>query len=118
MLLRKCANQEPSEEEELEADKYTDHIEAYCPGGSPDSPSVNMSTAVALVNRYAQAEVKYTNHKEACCPGGSPDSPSVSMSTAVVLVNRYTQGEDKYTHFTELYCPGDSMSVNSCNTCQ
>ena len=53
MLLRKCANQEPSEEEELEADKYTNHIEAYCPGGNPDSPSVNMSTAVALVNRYA-----------------------------------------------------------------
>ena len=53
MLLRKCANQEPSEEEELEADKYTNHIEAYCPVGNPDSPSVNMSTAVALVNRYA-----------------------------------------------------------------
>lgn len=53
MLLRKCANQEPSEEEELEADKYTDHIQAYCPGGNPDGPSVNMSTAVALVNRYA-----------------------------------------------------------------
>jgi len=53
MLLRKCANQEPSEEEELEADKYTNHIEAYSPAGNPDSPSVSMSTAIALVNRYA-----------------------------------------------------------------
>jgi len=53
MLLRKCANQEPSEEEELEADKYTNHIEAYSPVGNPDSPSVSMSTAIALVNRYA-----------------------------------------------------------------
>jgi hypothetical protein len=53
MLLRKCANREPSEEEELEADKYTDLVEAYCPGDSPHGPSVNMSTAVALVNRYA-----------------------------------------------------------------
>jgi hypothetical protein len=53
MLLRKCANQEPSEEEELEADKYTNHVEAYSPVGNLDSPSVSMSTAIALVNRYA-----------------------------------------------------------------
>ncbi|XP_021929010.1 endoribonuclease Dcr-1-like isoform X4 [Zootermopsis nevadensis] len=52
MLLRKCANREPSEEEELEADKFTDLVEAYCPGDSPNSPSVNMATAIALVNRY------------------------------------------------------------------
>ncbi|XP_069696429.1 endoribonuclease Dcr-1 [Periplaneta americana] len=52
MLLRKCANREPSEEEELEADKYTDLVEAYRPGDCPNSPSVNMATAVALVNRY------------------------------------------------------------------
>jgi hypothetical protein len=58
MLLRKCANLEPSEEEELEADKYTDLVEAYCPGDCPNSPSVNMATAVALVNRYALGEDK------------------------------------------------------------
>ncbi|KAJ9599475.1 hypothetical protein L9F63_010045, partial [Diploptera punctata] len=52
MLLRKCANREPSEEEECEADKYTDLVEAYRPTDSVDSPSVNMATAVALVNRY------------------------------------------------------------------
>jgi hypothetical protein len=51
MLLRKCANREPPEEEELEADKYTGLVEAYCPGDSPNSPSVDMATAVALVNR-------------------------------------------------------------------
>jgi len=34
MLQRKCANQEPSEEGELEADKYTNHIEAYSPVGN------------------------------------------------------------------------------------
>ncbi|PSN49931.1 Endoribonuclease Dcr-1 [Blattella germanica] len=52
MLLRKCANREPTEEEESEADKYTDLIPSYCPSDSPNSPSVNMATAVALVNRY------------------------------------------------------------------
>ncbi|XP_046985158.1 endoribonuclease Dcr-1-like [Schistocerca americana] len=52
MLLRKCANKEPSEEEEMEADKWTDMIEAYSPPSSPSHSSVNMSTAVALVNRY------------------------------------------------------------------
>jgi hypothetical protein len=57
MLLRKCANREPSEEEELEADQYTDLIEAYCPGDSPHNPSVNMSTAVALINRYGLGAV-------------------------------------------------------------
>ena len=53
MLLTKCANQEPSEEEELEADNYTNHMEAYNPVGNLDSPSVSMSTAIALVNRCA-----------------------------------------------------------------
>ena len=51
MLLRKCANREPSEVEESEADKYTGLIEAYHPTDSTDSASVNMATAVALVNR-------------------------------------------------------------------
>ncbi|GLG98532.1 Endoribonuclease Dcr-1 [Gryllus bimaculatus] len=52
MLLRKCANREPPEDEEQEADKYSDCIEAYSPINSPSNASVNMATAVTLVNRY------------------------------------------------------------------
>lgn len=52
MLLRKCANQEPSEKEEIIADELNDLIESYAPVNSPNKVSVNMATAVALVNRY------------------------------------------------------------------
>ncbi|XP_067013187.2 endoribonuclease Dcr-1 [Anabrus simplex] len=52
MLLRKCANQEPPENEEREADLYTKAIEPYQPPNSPGNASVNMATAVALINRY------------------------------------------------------------------
>nr|AFK29469.1 Dicer1 [Locusta migratoria]BAW35364.1 Dicer1 [Locusta migratoria] len=53
LLLRKCANKEPSEEEEMEADKWTNVIDAYSPPASPNHSSVNMSTAIGLVNRYS-----------------------------------------------------------------
>ncbi|XP_063233868.1 endoribonuclease Dcr-1 isoform X2 [Bacillus rossius redtenbacheri] len=52
MLLRKCSNQEPPDEEEQEADLYTDSVEPYTPANSPTNASVNLATAIALVNRY------------------------------------------------------------------
>ena len=51
LLLRKCANREPLAEEELEADKLISAVESYSPKDSPTNASVNMSNAVALVNR-------------------------------------------------------------------
>nr|CAD7454255.1 unnamed protein product [Timema tahoe] len=52
MLVRKCANQEPPEHEEKDADIYTGSVEPYRPANSSTSASVNLATAVALVNRY------------------------------------------------------------------
>nr|CAD7399754.1 unnamed protein product [Timema cristinae] len=52
MLVRKCANQEPPEHEEKDADIYTGSVEPYRPANSSTSASVNLVTAVALVNRY------------------------------------------------------------------
>ncbi|XP_055849068.1 endoribonuclease Dcr-1 [Episyrphus balteatus] len=53
MLLQKCANTEPSEEEHQEADKFTNCIEAYKP--LPElltGAAVDLSTAIALINKY------------------------------------------------------------------
>uniref|UniRef100_A0A1B6DKN5 ribonuclease III n=1 Tax=Clastoptera arizonana TaxID=38151 RepID=A0A1B6DKN5_9HEMI len=51
MLLNRCTNREPSEEEEGEADLYTHCVTPYTP--VPDEPTnVNMANAIALVNRY------------------------------------------------------------------
>lgn len=53
MLLRKCENQEPPDTELQSADILTPCIQSYQPlNGMTDRPSVNLSTAVALVNKY------------------------------------------------------------------
>nr|WOZ50365.1 endoribonuclease Dcr 1-like protein [Sogatella furcifera] len=51
MLLRRCANQEPSEEEEREADLYNDCVVPYKPKDDSES-CVSMSNSVVSVNRY------------------------------------------------------------------
>ncbi|XP_046424425.1 endoribonuclease Dcr-1 isoform X2 [Neodiprion fabricii] len=51
-LLSKCANKEPSEEEELLADKYGDLLPQYKPLSIEGSPSVTFNSAISLVNRY------------------------------------------------------------------
>ncbi|RZF36221.1 hypothetical protein LSTR_LSTR008547 [Laodelphax striatellus] len=51
MLLRRCANQEPSEEEEREADLYNDCVTPYKPKDDSES-CVSMSNSVVSVNRY------------------------------------------------------------------
>lgn len=52
MLLKKCKNREPTEAEEREADLYTGFIQPYSPNNSPTGATVNVATAVALVNKY------------------------------------------------------------------
>ncbi|XP_012286436.1 endoribonuclease Dcr-1 [Orussus abietinus] len=52
VLLRKSTNKEPSEEEEIEADKYANMIPHYKPLESEDAPSVSFNSAISLVNRY------------------------------------------------------------------
>ncbi|XP_039288314.1 LOW QUALITY PROTEIN: endoribonuclease Dcr-1 [Nilaparvata lugens] len=51
MLLRRCSNQEPSEDEEREADLYNDCVTPYKPKQDSES-SVTMANSVASVNRY------------------------------------------------------------------
>lgn len=53
MLLRKCANVEPAENEHEVADRYNESIEPYKP--LPElltGASVNLGTAISLINRY------------------------------------------------------------------
>ncbi|XP_055679119.1 endoribonuclease Dcr-1 [Lutzomyia longipalpis] len=52
MLLSNCANNEPGQSELLLSDRYTQCIVPYKPLAAFDAPSVNLSTAVALVNKY------------------------------------------------------------------
>lgn len=54
ILLRKCSNQEPSIQDLADADLYTDFIRPYKPIQSmePNTPFVNLATAVVLVNKY------------------------------------------------------------------
>lgn len=54
ILLKKCSNQEPSIQDLAEADLYTDFIRPYKPIQStePNAPSVNLATAIVLVNKY------------------------------------------------------------------
>lgn len=54
ILLRKCSNQEPSIQDLIEADLYTDFIRPYKPIQSTETstPFVNLATAVVLVNKY------------------------------------------------------------------
>lgn len=51
-LLRRCYNLEPDKTEELIADAYTSICPAYKPLSDPNAPSVTLSNAIALVNRY------------------------------------------------------------------
>ncbi|XP_059612256.1 endoribonuclease Dcr-1 [Phlebotomus argentipes] len=52
MLLRRCANNEPDQSELTLSERYTQCIVPYKPLPAFDAPSVNLSTAVALVNKY------------------------------------------------------------------
>lgn len=53
MLLRNCDNIEPKETELSHAEKFTCCLLPYKPSNSLiDGPSVNLSTAIALVNKY------------------------------------------------------------------
>ncbi|XP_076165348.1 endoribonuclease Dcr-1 isoform X2 [Ptiloglossa arizonensis] len=51
-LLVKCSNNEPTEEEENEADIYAAMIPHYKPLDGDDAPSVTFNSAISLVNRY------------------------------------------------------------------
>ncbi|KOC66705.1 Endoribonuclease Dicer [Habropoda laboriosa] len=51
-LLIKCSNNEPSEEEENEADMYATIIPHYKPLAGDDAPKVTFNSAISLVNRY------------------------------------------------------------------
>lgn len=53
MLLRNCDNIEPKEFELIHAEKFTSCLLAYKPiNNLIDGPSVNLGTAIALVNKY------------------------------------------------------------------
>lgn len=52
MLIRQCENTEPAEMEQQHADRFTALIQPYRPGVGSTAASVNLSTAVALVNKY------------------------------------------------------------------
>lgn len=54
ILLKKCSNQEPSLDELIEADLYTNLIGSYKPikSDDPDTPFVSLATAIVLVNKY------------------------------------------------------------------
>lgn len=53
MLLKKCENFEPIEIEQKHADLYSRCIEPYKPiSNLDDGPSVSLSSAVALINKY------------------------------------------------------------------
>ncbi|XP_076235555.1 endoribonuclease Dcr-1 [Calliopsis andreniformis] len=51
-LLEKCSNNEPTEEEENEADIYASMIPYYKPLDRDDAPTVTFNSAISLVNRY------------------------------------------------------------------
>ncbi|KAH8359234.1 hypothetical protein KR093_005296 [Drosophila rubida] len=53
MLLSKCANTEPAEAEQQQAERYTSCLAAYRPKPQLSTgASVDLSTAIALVNKY------------------------------------------------------------------
>lgn len=52
MLVRNCENKEPPAFELGHADKFTSFIQPYQPLSSADAPLVNLSTAIALINKY------------------------------------------------------------------
>lgn len=53
MLLSKCNNKEPPDNEIHEAELFTSCLAPYQPvSDKPDRGSVNLSTAILLVNKY------------------------------------------------------------------
>lgn len=58
ILLLKCSNNEPSEEDENEADLYATMIPHYQPLASEDAPKVSFNSAISLVNRYLSCKYK------------------------------------------------------------
>ncbi|XP_015125778.1 endoribonuclease Dcr-1 [Diachasma alloeum] len=52
ILLEKCTNEEPREDDESEADKYSSMIPCYQPLKSENGPLVTFNSAISLVNRY------------------------------------------------------------------
>ncbi|XP_034941920.1 endoribonuclease Dcr-1 [Chelonus insularis] len=52
ILLQKCSNNEPTEEEELEADLYSSLIPSYQPLHGENGAMVSFNSAISLVNRY------------------------------------------------------------------
>lgn len=51
-MLVKCSNNEPSEEEENEADMYAAMIPHYKPLDGDNAPKVTFNSAISLVNRW------------------------------------------------------------------
>lgn len=52
MLIRKCENKEPPACELGHADKFTSFVQPYQPLPASDAAQVNLSTAIALINKY------------------------------------------------------------------
>lgn len=53
MLIKNCENREPTDDDFEMADQYNACIQSYRPiHGDSNSASVNLSTAIALVNKY------------------------------------------------------------------
>ncbi|KAF5270919.1 hypothetical protein FQR65_LT05386 [Abscondita terminalis] len=51
-LLRRCYGSEPNEQDEIEADRFSDNFLVYKPLSDPDAVFVTYSTSITLVNRY------------------------------------------------------------------
>lgn len=51
MLLNHCFLKDINIEEENHANRYNWHVKQFKPGNKDDSPFVDMSTAIGLVNR-------------------------------------------------------------------
>lgn len=52
MLIKKCENKEPTNDELTHADQFTMFIQPYQPRQIPDASQVNLATAISLVNKY------------------------------------------------------------------
>ncbi|XP_011315268.1 endoribonuclease Dcr-1 [Fopius arisanus] len=52
ILLGKCTNEEPKDEDETEADRYSSMIPFYQPMRADNGPLVSFNSAISLVNRY------------------------------------------------------------------
>ncbi|XP_063986655.1 endoribonuclease Dcr-1 [Diachasmimorpha longicaudata] len=52
VLLEKCTSEEPREDDETEADRYSSIIPSYQPLKTENGPLVSFNSAISLVNRY------------------------------------------------------------------